>query len=269
MKRLFRFLIAFLALGYLAAAAYMGLNQRSFLYRTAPGLVDIASQSIPNGTNVTLTATDGVKLSGWQVPAQGADALTYLYFHGNANGLDRRTNRFRFMTADGSGLVAFSYRGYGGSDGAPTETGIHADAETIYAEITKTVPPERLVIFGESLGSGVALNLARKVKARAVILDSPYLSILARGQASYPWLPVSWLLTDTFRSDQWIREVKTPVFVFHGTADTVVPVTDSEKLAGFAQPGIVTRRTYQGERHVMPLDRGPATDISAFLRALR
>lgn len=266
--RIARIPLVLAAIVYLGAAGYMATFQRSFLYKLAPAWIAPESQNIPRSEAYRLTMSDGAKLAGWRVPAARPDALTYLYFHGNANGLDRRAGRFRLMTADGSGLVALSYRGYGGSEGEPSEAVLHKDAEAIYAEIVKTVPPERVVIFGESLGSGVATNLARKVKAKATILDSPYQSVLARAQAEYPWLPVSWILTDTFRSDLWISEAKSPVLILHGAADRTIPSTDSEKLVTFARPDTVTRKLYPDQPHVVPYDKGPAEDVPAFLSRL-
>lgn len=263
--RIARIPLVLAAIVYLAAAAYMGIYQRNFLYKPAPGWVSPESEGIPRAERYVLKVADGTTLAGWRVAPTRADAVTYLYFHGNANGLQRRSGRFKLMTSDGAGLVAMSYRGYGGSDGRPSEAALHADAEAIYAEIAKSTPPERIVIFGESLGTGVALNLARKVAAKAVILDSPYLSVLGRGQAEYPWLPVSWLLVDTFRSDLWIREAKAPVMILHGTADRIIPPSDSERLAALGKPGNVIRKLYSDEPHVVPYDRGPNVDIPAFL----
>jgi uncharacterized protein len=261
------------AVVYLGAAAYMGIFQRDFLYRTAPGWIAPETQGIPNAEAITLSAPAGpageaARLSGWWVPPRNAEAPVFLYFHGNANGLDRRARRFRLMTANGAGLLAMSYRGYGGSEGKPSEAVLHADAAFIFTELGKKVAPERIVLFGESLGSGVALHLARTAKPKAVILDSPYLSILARGQASYPWLPVSWLLVDTFRSDHWIGAANAPVLIIHGSADSVVPPGDSERLAALGRQGRVIRKLYPGEPHVVPYDRGPDVDIAAFLANL-
>lgn len=260
-------ILSLFAAAYIAAAAYMAINQRAFLYRVAPTWVAPETQGIPRAEAFRLAASKPgeATLAGWWVPPTRDDTPVFLYFHGNANGLDRRAKRFGLLTADGSGLLAMSYRGYGGSEGNPSEAALHADAERIHAALAIKVAPERIVIFGESLGSGVALNLARKVKARALILDSPYVSILSRGQASYPWLPVSWLLTDTFRSDLWIAEVKTPTLIIHGTADVTIPVEESAALATRAKNGNVTRRVYPGEPHVVPLDKGPLPDILAFL----
>lgn len=267
-RRLLLVALALPALLYLAAATYMTVFQRSFLYRPAPAWIAPADHGLPQAERVEMNAEDGTKLVGWRIAAKDPMKPVYLYFHGNADGLDRRAKRFGLMTADGSGLLAMSYRGYGGSGGAPTEAALHADALAIHAALAREVPVHRIVIFGESLGTGVALRLASRVEARAVILDSPYYSVLRRGQASYPWLPVSWLLTDTFRSDLAIGQVKAPVLILHGDKDQVIPADDSAELALRARPGGVKRIVYPGEPHVVPYDRGPGRDVPAFLAGL-
>lgn len=269
--RLGFYLLVLIGAAYLAAAAYMAINQRSFLYKPAPSWIAPETQGIPRAEAIRLVsspgdALDGPELRGWFAPPADERQPVYLYFHGNANGLDRRASRFRLLATGGAGFVALSHRGYGGSEGAPSEAALHLDAERAYAALLrKGFSPERIVIFGESLGTGIALNLARKVKAKAVILDSPYLSVLDRGQAEYPWLPVSWLLSDTFRSDLWISEIKTPILILHGDADRVIPVGDSARLAAKARNGNVIRKVYPGQPHVVPLDKGPMPDILAFL----
>ena len=263
--------IALLALiaAYLAAAGYMAINQRSFIFRTAPEWISPESQNLPRGEALSFTTPDGTVLRGWQIPATRADGQTFLYFHGNARGLDRRAGRFQLMTADGSGLIALSYRGYGGSGGEPTEALLHADAEAIYADLARRIPRSQIVLFGESLGTGVTLNLARKVEAKAVILDSPYLSVMKRAWAQFPWLPVPLLLVDTFRSDQWIGDVKAPILILHGTRDRLIPISDSEELAARGRSGKVTRKLYPDIGHVVGYDRGPNIDVPAFLAGLQ
>jgi uncharacterized protein len=268
MRRIRRALLIAVAL-YGAAAFYMWHQQRAFLYRLAPTFIPAQSQLIPRGEDVSHTAKDGTVLRGWRIPATRAGALTYLYFHGNADGLNARTERFKLMSASGDGVLAFAYRGYGGSGGAPTEARLIADAEEFYTRLAAQIGEGNIVIFGESLGSGVALALARHRSPKAVVLDSPYLSVLYRAQASYPWLPVSRLLDDTFRSDLFIRDVKRPILMLHGTLDFVIPPSDSEKLAALAAPGLVTRKLYPGEAHVVPYDVGPSNDVPAFLNSLR
>ena len=256
-------------IGYVMIAAYMAVAQRQFLYLPAPAWMEPSAHNLPQAKRIELKADDGTALVGWWIPPQREDAPVFLYFHGNANGLDRRAGRFGLMSADGSGVLALSYRGYGSSGGSPSEAAIHADARRAYRHLRESIPANRIVIFGESLGSGVALNLARHVEAKAVILDSPYLSVLARGQSNYPWLPVSWLLVDTFRSDVWIGEVEEPILILHGTVDRVIPPHESAKLATLGKAGRVTRIVYPGEPHVVPYNRGPDRDIPTFLAKIQ
>lgn len=251
--------------GYLAIAGGMWTFQRSFLYVPAPGYLDPGSHNLPQASRIDLKADDGTPLVGWWIARKSGEARVYLYFHGNADGLDRRAARFGLLASDGSGVLALSYRGYGGSGGSPSEAVLHADALSIYRHLRETVPAHRIVIFGESLGTGVSLNLARQVEAKAVVLDSPYYSVLRRAQATYPWLPVAWLLTDTFRSDLWISDVDEPVLILHGTADDLIPPRDSAELLMRAKPGKVMRRLYDDQPHVVPLNKGPMPDILTFL----
>lgn len=268
MKRFTRYLVIAVAL-YGAAAFYMWHQQRAFLYRLAPTFIPAQNQLIPRGEDVTHTAKDGIVLRGWRIPATRPEAVTYLYFHGNADGLNARTDRFKLMSANGDGVLAFAYRGYGGSGGLPTEAALMSDAEEFLTRLTAEVGENNIVIFGESLGSGIALAIARNRTPKAIVLDSPYLSVLHRAQSSYPWLPVSRLLEDTFRSDLFIKDVKQPILMLHGTLDWVIPASDSEKLAELATPGQVTRRLYPGEAHVVPYEAGPMRDVPAFLSGLK
>lgn len=252
---------------YLAAASFMAIYQRDFLYKPAPDWLDPATHGPPRAQAKEIKTPDGITLRGWWVAPQSDTAPIYLYFHGNARGLDRRAGRFQLMTQDGAGLLAMSYRGYGGSGGSPSEKALHADARLLYEELRAIFPARRIVLFGESLGSGIALHLAKDVESKAVILDSPYLSVLARGQAQYPWLPVSWLLRDTFRSDLWIALAKAPIFILHGRQDRLIPEGDSAALARLAAPNRVQRKLYE-TGHVVPYDRGPHVDVPAFLAGL-
>ena len=267
MKRSLRAAILLVAAVYSAICFYMFWNQRSFLYKPAPAYEAPEAHGLPQAQRLDLRAGDGLPLVGWWLPPQRDDAPVYLYFHGNANGLARRASRFGYLARDGSGVLAMSYRGYGGSGGSPSEAALHADALLIYRHLAQRVSAQRIVIFGESLGSGVALNLARQVPSRGVILDSPYLSVLRRAQASYPWLPVSLLLIDSFRSDRWIGAVDVPILIIHGSEDRVIPPSDSAELAALGSADRVTRKLYDGQPHVVPLDKGPMPDILDFVRS--
>src|SRR6516164_2444314 len=136
------------------------------------------------------------------------------------------------LTADGSGLVALSYRGYGGSSGAPTEAGLVNDALAAYAFTRARYPAERIVLWGESLGTGVAVALAAQKPVGHLILQSPFTSAADVGAHTYWFVPVRLLMKDQFRSDLRIGEVTAPVLVLHGERDDIVPMALAERLYG-------------------------------------
>jgi uncharacterized protein len=215
--------------GYGAIAALAYFAQRSLQYfperaRTAP-----AAAGFPQAEEIELVTSDGERVIAWHVPPRG-DKPVVLYFQGNGGALNLRAERFARIVADGTGLLALSYRGYGGSTGSPTEAGLLRDGEAIYAYAAARYPPERLVLYGESLGTGVAVALAAEHKVGKVILESPFTSAVDIGAASYPFLPVRLLMRDRFRSDERIAKVTAPVLVLHGERDTVVPIGYGERL---------------------------------------
>jgi fermentation-respiration switch protein FrsA (DUF1100 family) len=178
---------------------------------------------------VVLATSDGERVIAWHAPPRG-DKPVVLYFHGNGGALAWRAERFAHIIADGTGLVALSYRGYGGSTGSPSEAGLLRDAQAVYQFATERYPPERLVLYGESLGTGVAVALAAEHKVGKVILEAPFTSAVDIGAAAYPFLPVRLLMHDRFRSDERIGKVTAPVLVMHGERDTVVPIRYGERL---------------------------------------
>jgi fermentation-respiration switch protein FrsA (DUF1100 family) len=222
------FLITVLA-GYGAIAALAYFAQRSLMYfpertRTAP-----AAAGFPQAEEIELVTSDGERVIVWHVAPRG-DKPVVLYFHGNGGALAWRAERFARIVADGTGLVALSYRGYGGSSGRPSEAGLLRDAEATYAFATARYPAERFVPYGESLGSAVAVALAAEHKVGKVILEAPFTSAVDIGAAAYPFLPVRLLMHDRFRSDERIGKVTAPVLVLHGERDTVVPIRYGERL---------------------------------------
>jgi uncharacterized protein len=219
----------------LYATVVVGLffGQRKILFRCDAAEVDPATIGL-EAEIVRLKTEDGERLLAWRIsPAPGRPLI--LYFHGNAGGLDLRVERFRAMAKAGMGLLAIEYRGYASSTGSPTERGLKLDGEAAYAAaIASGVAPERIVPLGESLGSGVAVALAARHKVGALVLDSPYSSIVDVAAAAYWFAPVRALLRDPFRNDLLIGSVTAPTLIVHGTKDAVVPIRFGEKLFGLA-----------------------------------
>jgi uncharacterized protein len=221
----------------LYATVVVGLffGQRKILFRCDAAEVDPATIGL-EAEIVRLKTEDGERLFAWRIsPAPGRPLI--LYFHGNAGGLDLRVERFRAMAKAGMGLLAIEYRGYASSTGSPSERGLKLDGEAAYAAaIASGVAPERIVPLGESLGSGVAVALAARHKVGALVLDSPYSSIVDVAAAAYWFAPVRTLLRDPFRNDLLIGSVKAPTLIVHGTKDAVVPIRFGAKLFGLANP---------------------------------
>jgi fermentation-respiration switch protein FrsA (DUF1100 family) len=167
----------------------------------------------------------------WDVPPREGKPI-FPYFHGNGGSLRWRDERFRALISDGSGLIALSYRGYGGSTGRPTEKGILADAAAAYAFATARYSAVRIVLWGESLGSAVAIALAADKPVGRIVLEAPFTSAADVGARHYRFVPVRLFMKDQFRSDLRVGKVTAPVLVVHGEDDAVVPVTLGERLYG-------------------------------------
>ena len=215
--------------GYGALVALLYVTQRAIQYfperfRTAP-----AAAGLPQAQEVVLDTADGERVIVWHVPPRGNKPVV-LYFHGNGGSLRMRVDRFRDLTADGSGLVALSYRGYGGSSGTPSEQGLVLDAEAAYRFAAAHYPARRLVLWGESLGTGIAVAIAGEHRVGGLILESPFTSTADVAASIYWFLPVRWLMQDQFHSDQRIARVTAPVLVMHGDHDATVPIEYGERL---------------------------------------
>ena len=245
------------AAGYAAFAALMYVVQRSLMYfpetvRTAP-----AAAGLPQAQELVLDTADGEKVIAWHVPPRG-EAPTVLYFHGNGGSLRLRVDRFQRIAAAGVGLVALSYRGYGGSTGKPTEQGLINDARAAHAFAAERYP--RIALWGESLGTGVAVALAAEKPVTRMVLDAPFTSTLDIARANHWYLPVRLLMKDQFRSDQRIARVKVPVLIMHGEVDQIIPIAHGERLFAMI-PGPKQFVRVPGGYHV-DLDRHGAAEVA-------
>jgi len=214
---------------YVGAALLLYFTQRSLMYFPETTHTTPAQAGLAEAEEVTLTSSDGERVIAWHVaPRDGKPVV--VYFHGNGGALRYRVERFRRLIRDGVGLVALEYRGYGGSSGTPTEAGLTADAEAAYAFAAARYPAAQLVLWGESLGSGVAVALATERPLGRVILEAPFTSAAAIGATRYWYMPVALLMKDQYRSDQRIGKITAPVLILHGVHDDLVPFTMGERL---------------------------------------
>jgi len=213
-------------------AGFVGLLyffQRGLMYfpdrvRTPP-----AAAGFPQATEHTLATEDGERVLVWHVPPR-ENRPVVLYFQGNGGGLPLRVSRFQALVTDGTGLVALSYRGYGGSSGRPSEQGLIADGRAVHDFAIERYAPSRLVLWGESLGGGVAVVLATERPVGKIVLEAPFTSAADVAASVYPFVPVRLLMKDQFRSDERIGRVSVPVLIMHGERDKVVPFSLGERL---------------------------------------
>ncbi len=218
--------VAFL---YVGAVAVLYAKQRSLMYFPDTVHTTPADAGLPEATEVPLTAADGVHVTAWFTAPSG-DKPIIVYFHGNGGSLRYGAARFRQLIGAGIGLVALEYRGYGGNEGSPSESGLIADGEAAYAYAAAHYPVSQIVLWGQSLGSGVAVAVAAEKPVARVILEAPFTSTAAVASLRYWYVPVSLLMKDQFHSDRRIQKITAPVLILHGVKDQVVPYAMGERL---------------------------------------
>ncbi len=186
---------------------------------------------------VAFTASDGVRLHGWWVPA-GPSRATLIFCHGNAGNISHRLESIRVFNSLGLNVFIFDYRGYGQSSGKPSEAGTYLDAEAAYDYVAKNlrIPPERIVIFGRSLGGAIAVQLALDRAAAALVCEASFTSTVELGKRIYPYLPVKFLVFDRYDSISKVGEIKTPKLFIHSTEDELVPYKQGRRLYEAAAP---------------------------------
>jgi hypothetical protein len=216
---------ALAAVAYLAVATTMVVNQRAYIYfppreyPLTPGQVRLAWESL------TLTAADGVRIRAWWVPAKKSGAHVLYYLHGNGSNLSSFVDIAQACHAEGLSFFAIDYRGYGESEGSPTERGLNADALAGYRWLEALPGTPRIVVYGQSLGTAVASALASQVSVRGLVLEAALPSTWRMARLHYPWLWVpSWCIRDRFETVRHMTRVTCPVLVIHGERDEISPI---------------------------------------------
>jgi fermentation-respiration switch protein FrsA (DUF1100 family) len=249
--------------GYVLFVAILYVAQRAMLYHPVATHLQPAAAGLPEAQEVVLDTSDGEKVIVWHVPPRDGMPVV-IYFHGNAEIVAWRAERHRALIANGTGLVALSYRGYAGSTGTPTEDGLHRDAEAAYAFAVGRYAPERIVLWGHSLGTGVAVRLASEKPVGKVILEAPYSSVVDVAASVFPFVPVRWLMKDQFRSDERIAAINAPLLILHGARDDVIGIQFAKRLFALAHE---PKRfiTYDQGGHIDLDDYGAGAAARAFV----
>jgi pimeloyl-ACP methyl ester carboxylesterase len=227
LRRILLGVVTLVVLGYVAAVAVMYFDQRNLMYDPGSKIVALADTRLAHAETVAIPTSDHAVVNGWyEAPAAGKPVI--LYYKGNADSFSSEHARFEAFAAAGYGFLAFDYRGFPASPGTITQQHILDDALAAYDWLEPKGFP--IVVWGRSLGSGPATYVASRRDPEALLLETPFLSAVQVAFDRYPYMPVSWLMLDQFPVDQWIRAVKAPVYIAHGTADRTIDVHNARDL---------------------------------------
>jgi hypothetical protein len=229
-------LLALFAVCYIVVLVALRLSESRMLY--VPGdsrtLTDPPAELRLGVQRIELTASDGVRLVSWAMPADSGSSYWLLICHGNAGNISDVGRPFHYagLRALGLSLFAFDYRGYGESEGVPTEQGLYRDADAAYLYLRDTldVPAERIVVFGHSLGSAVAVELVSRVPAAGLVLDGALTSVVERAQEVFPYAPVRWIAASRYPSIERVGALTLPKLFLHAREDEVIPFGHGRRL---------------------------------------
>lgn len=225
-----RRLALLIAIGYIAVAALVWSQQSRMLYPAPQELVALSE----GFAEARLATSDGLLLRAFHREAAG-DLPTIVYFHGNGGSLAGAAVETRRMAEAGYGLLLVEYRGYGGNPGEPAEQGLYEDGRAAMSFLADAgLEPDQIILAGNSLGSGVATQLASEYPVRAMVLSAPYTTLQDVAAERMWWLPVRLLMRDRFDSLSKVATIETPLLVVHGTHDSLIPHEHGRTLADAA-----------------------------------
>jgi uncharacterized protein len=233
--RVIKISIAFAIVLYLVALAIFFFSQRSLLYfpnhsYTAPPNAH-ANEAFKE---ISVRTQDGIDLKAWYSPAT-RKPFTIVFFHGNADNLDTAAQIADPYIAAGYGFLVAEYRGFSGLPGKPTETGLHNDARAYLQDLkARNIQDRQIILYGHSLGTGVAVQMASEFHVSGLMLLAPYLSIPKLAQVDFPFFPSAYLALDRFDNEKKIEYIHTPLLIVNGTNDQVVPTSNGKKLDALA-----------------------------------
>jgi fermentation-respiration switch protein FrsA (DUF1100 family) len=219
-----------LLLVYIVFICALGLMQKHFVYFPDPARFVPSEWALKELEPLDAKTEDGLTITSWYSPAKKRDKFTVVFFQGNAGHLGYRNYKVRPWLDAGYGVLMVGYRGFG-NPGSPSEEGFYSDSRAAIEALNKLgVPDKAMVFYGESLGTGVAVQMATEYEAAGLILESPYTSVPDVGANRYPLVPVHFLLRDQFDSLSKIKDVHTPLLLMHGEIDQVVPAKFGRQL---------------------------------------
>jgi uncharacterized protein len=225
---------ALIAFCYLCIVLWFVVHQREFQYTRGGTSGSPETVGLEGFGEIYIATEDGEHIVAWWAPPPDRAGVV-LFMHGTPSTLPDTVWRLPDLKSSGLGVMAIDYRGYGSSTGSPSELGFRADARAAFDFIRAAAPASKIAVFGESLGTGIAVALARERPVAGVLLNARYASVLRLFELRGPPLPYQWLLTDQFNSEALIGGIGVPVMILHGTADNNVPLAEARRLYAAAR----------------------------------
>lgn len=233
------FIVLFIVIVYVGFAAFLFIFQAKLLFFPDRVIVDTPRSAGLDYDSVTLITKDNIKISAWYVPAPsgGNDRGTILFCHGNAGNISHRIELIKIFHDLGLNVLIFDYRGYGESEGKPSEKGMYRDVDAAWDFLikTKNTPENRIIIVGRSLGGAIGAYVAQNRNPKGLILDSTFVSVKDLGAELYRFIPVRWMSRFSFNTVKFLRNVSVPVLVIHSRNDDVVPFHHGQRVYESAQ----------------------------------
>lgn len=226
LKKLFTFVVVSAVTAYLGVVAYLYFSQDKLIFPVRPS--DTENAPDENFEKVLIKTPDGETIFGLHHPSEPGEA-TIIVFHGNASSAVRQKRRGARLIKDGFGVLLAGYRGYPGSSGEPSETGLFIDASAAY-DFIQAEREQPIALYGHSLGTGVATYLATQRDVFAMVLEAPFNSVAAVAADRYPWVPVLALIKHDFQSDEHIKNITAPILIMHGDNDDTIPLEYGKRL---------------------------------------
>ena len=261
------FLVSLVVLVYFLATLGLYIFQRSLLYHPTENNYD-GDRLTVNIEKVKIVTEDNIDLLAWYHNKDINKFKTILYLHGNAGSLENRIHKINHFEDMNINFLLLSWRGFSGNKGEPTEQGLYQDARSAVKWLIKQgVFEENIIIYGESLGTGVTTEIAQNKNFAGIILESPFTSMVAAGKSKYPIFPIRLLLKDRYESDKKIKNIKSPVLIMHGEQDNIVPFWMGEKMFELAnEPKYSYFSKY--DDHMMDFNKELINSIKLFLKSL-
>ena len=266
----FTTIVLALASFYVLLLTIVFFFQRNLLYHPSVDnyIKNNVKIELPEIEKVTISTDDKIDLVGWFYNNNLEKFKTILFFHGNAGSLENRIYKLKHYKDLNVNFLIIARRGFSGNKGKPSEKGLYEDAKGAIKWLkNKGINEQNIILYGESLGTGVAVEIAQKKNYAGIILESPFTSMIDMGKKYYPFFPVRFLLQDKFESYKKINKIFVPVLIIHGKVDKIVPFDMGQKMHELAnEPKFFYSQEY-GD-HMVEYDQKLLLTLKKFIQSL-